>query len=378
MSTPTASRARSSERSLDAYGREGENCRRCGAVIRRERFEPLVVHARDASRGPESSGVDASRSTSARMLSRGGAAVGLDARPPGRKQPRRNWGRAHRHAPLHRTQHAGAQVLVGLRRRRVLTRELLKIAPPHAADTSDQPLARRLGLPGGKVSGVADRDQGALSPDRGDHGARLVGGLGRGRKRERLLVVINKWWSWRAPSVHLKSGTTAVTWRSSMLAPDVCRAWVHGWVQGAGFRRIPLPSVGAGRLRGQPRRRTRAGGSRSARCARSCCSCRATRRRRQSSPTGRSRRSRSFGPRAAPRTYLKSLTLKGFQVLSPRRRLTLRAGHWRPSLGPTAPATIVVDVWRGRWGEKIRCAAMEDVIFAGTSSCAAGPRRSHR
>ncbi|WP_031736605.1 DNA-formamidopyrimidine glycosylase, partial [Mycobacterium tuberculosis] len=26
------------ERSLDAYGREGENCRRCGAVIRRERF----------------------------------------------------------------------------------------------------------------------------------------------------------------------------------------------------------------------------------------------------------------------------------------------------------------------------------------------------
>jgi formamidopyrimidine-DNA glycosylase len=26
------------DRSLDAYGREGENCRRCGAVIRRERF----------------------------------------------------------------------------------------------------------------------------------------------------------------------------------------------------------------------------------------------------------------------------------------------------------------------------------------------------
>jgi formamidopyrimidine-DNA glycosylase len=26
------------DRSLDAYGREGESCRRCGAVIRRERF----------------------------------------------------------------------------------------------------------------------------------------------------------------------------------------------------------------------------------------------------------------------------------------------------------------------------------------------------
>jgi formamidopyrimidine-DNA glycosylase len=26
------------DRSLDAYGREGENCRRCGAVIRREKF----------------------------------------------------------------------------------------------------------------------------------------------------------------------------------------------------------------------------------------------------------------------------------------------------------------------------------------------------
>jgi formamidopyrimidine-DNA glycosylase len=26
------------ERSLDAYGREGEPCRRCGAVMRREKF----------------------------------------------------------------------------------------------------------------------------------------------------------------------------------------------------------------------------------------------------------------------------------------------------------------------------------------------------
>jgi formamidopyrimidine-DNA glycosylase len=26
------------DRSLDAYGREGENCRRCGAVMRREKF----------------------------------------------------------------------------------------------------------------------------------------------------------------------------------------------------------------------------------------------------------------------------------------------------------------------------------------------------
>jgi formamidopyrimidine-DNA glycosylase len=26
------------DRSLDAYGREGQNCRRCGAVIRREKF----------------------------------------------------------------------------------------------------------------------------------------------------------------------------------------------------------------------------------------------------------------------------------------------------------------------------------------------------
>jgi formamidopyrimidine-DNA glycosylase len=26
------------DRSLDAYGREGQNCHRCGAIIRREKF----------------------------------------------------------------------------------------------------------------------------------------------------------------------------------------------------------------------------------------------------------------------------------------------------------------------------------------------------
>lgn len=100
------------------------------------------------------------------MLSLAGALPSISTqRPRVERSHDATVGRAHRHAPLHRTQHAGAQVLVGSEDvDGVFTPgELLKIALAACSGmASDQPLARRLGddyQAVVKVSGAADRDQ---------------------------------------------------------------------------------------------------------------------------------------------------------------------------------------------------------------------------
>lgn len=56
-------------------------------------------------------------------------------------------------------------------------------------------------------------------------------------EKERLLVVINRAVELACTVGRTSSRAPRSTWRSSMSAPDVrLTAWVHGWVQGVGFR----------------------------------------------------------------------------------------------------------------------------------------------
>ena len=108
------------ERSLDAYGREGEPCRRCGAVMRREKFmnrssfycpkcQPRPsVHAA-CTRRDRRNGVS--------LLALFRPNVGLGGKMGGHDG---TVGRAHRRAPLHRaqlTRRAGARRVRGRRGR---------------------------------------------------------------------------------------------------------------------------------------------------------------------------------------------------------------------------------------------------------------------
>lgn len=103
---------------------------------------------------------------------------------------------------------------------------------------SDQPLARRLGddyQAVVKVSGAADRDQ-ERYPLIEETMELDLSGL---TEDERSVCWWSSTarWSWRAPSGAPSSRAPRSTWRSSMSAPDVrLTAWVHGWVQGVGFR----------------------------------------------------------------------------------------------------------------------------------------------
>lgn len=103
---------------------------------------------------------------------------------------------------------------------------------------SDQPLARRLGddyQAVVKVSGAADRDQ-ERYPLIEETMELDLSGLTEDEK-ERLLVVINRAVELACTVGRTSSRAPRSTWRSSMSASDVrLTAWVHGWVQGVGFR----------------------------------------------------------------------------------------------------------------------------------------------
>ena len=176
------------DRSLDAYGREGEPCRRCGAVMRREKFMNRSSYycpkcqPRPRVRRCNHAEIDIparSTRTFAPVCPFGRRKEAMTELWVERTGVRRYTGRSSR----------GAEVLVGNEDvEGVFTPgELMKIALAACSGmSSDQPLRRRLGddyKTTIKVSGPADREQERYPLLEETHGGRPVWARPRTRSR---------------------------------------------------------------------------------------------------------------------------------------------------------------------------------------------------